>query len=103
MSVNDVLMNYSDIAAFSKEVEGHKVDFDALLSDLDKLASDLEGVWQGYAALEFQEAFEKLRPQLKNFSDMLTVYQTELNQAIADSCSVQTHNANRIDRNLSLR
>lgn len=103
MSLNDVLMHYSDISAFSKEVEGHKADFDALLSDLDKLASELEGAWQGYAAQEFQEAFEALRPQLKSFSEMLAAYQTELNQAVADSCSVQNQSANRIDRHLSLQ
>lgn len=103
MSLNDVLMHYGDISAFSKEVEGHKADFDDLLSDLDKLASALEGAWQGYAAQEFREAFEALRPQLKSFSELLAAYQIEINHAVADSCSVQNQNANRIDRNLSLR
>ena len=102
MPINDVLMKYDEIAVFSKEVAEHKTSFDTLLSDLDKLAGDLEGTWKGYAAEEFKEAYDKLKPQLKKFSALLSTYQTEINRAIADSNSTQNKSAKRIDNNLTL-
>lgn len=102
MSLNDVLMKYDDVSAFSKEVAEHKTNFDTLLSDLDSLNGELNGSWKGYAAAEFKEAYEKLRPQLKRFSQLLLTYQTELNHAVADSSNTQNKSAKRIDSNLTL-
>ena len=100
--MHDVAMTYEAMSNASNQVKAHKESFDKMLSELNSLVSDLEGKWEGAAKKEFQEAFDKLKPTLEKFAELLKQYDTELKTEVTSMQQKDSSGSQRIGANLAI-
>lgn len=98
----DVTMTYDAMSTASGQVKTHKENFDTMLTGLISLVSDLEGKWEGVAKDEFQDAFDKIKPTLEKFADLLERYNTELETEVASMMKKDSSGGQRIGANLAI-
>ncbi|MEG0328074.1 MAG: WXG100 family type VII secretion target [Erysipelothrix sp.] len=74
MSFEDVRQKASEYSTASSEIE-------ALLARLEGYQSELSAVWEGSSFQQFDSRFEELKPQIRNFENLLMNISEFLNSA----------------------
>ena len=98
----DISMQYSGIESAAGEILRMHDDFGDMLTELDALASSLEGIWEGKAQQEFALAYRDLKPKLEKIGELLDGYCTELTGLVGRQQSLESVSRDMM-RNLILK
>lgn len=96
----DSVMNYESLEQAATALKTHKENIDQMLSDLTQHLGSLTGQWEGVSKREFDEQFEKLKPNIQKFAQLLENYSKELKTEIQSEQERQQNRKTVISTNL---
>ena len=89
----DLIIRYSTVSRIGAEAERQQERFKEMRKSLDTLVDSLEVQWNGAGRTEFEAAYNKVKPVLKDVSSLLRKYTKELKTVVDSEQALEKQNA----------